>query len=289
MPLIEYLQGLPWAIYATRALTILVVWVLVWILVRYLSRWITGLDEKLDSFDIDSREMKVWDRVLDYLAIIIGAIITFSVLGVSEVLYSALTAAGVIGIVIGFAVKDIAANFISGIFILLDQPFVSGDFVEIGSFSGTVSKISLRCTQIVTFEGPVVNIPNNKMATEPTINYTVAVMRLVEIKVSVPKGSDLDMSIQVLRDVAETESRRVPDKDITILVADIGEYAVDLLLRCFAPNDVWLQVRSDLRRRIVEEFQQQGLELAVPVQKTLYPDQAVEENVPAAALSSERA
>jgi small-conductance mechanosensitive channel len=60
-------------------------------------------------------------------------------------------------------------------------------------------------------------------------------------------------------------------------------------LRCFAPNDVWLQVRSDLRRRIVEEFQQQGLELAVPVQKTLYPDQAVEENVPAAALSSERA
>jgi small-conductance mechanosensitive channel len=269
MPLIDYLQNLPWASYATRAFAILVVWVIVWILVRYLSRWIAKLDEHLEGIDVDPREMKVLDRVLDYLAIIIGVIITFSILGINEFLYSALTAAGVISIIIGFAVKDIAANFISGIFILLDQPFVSGDFVEIGNHSGTVRRISLRSTEIVTFDGPVVNIPNSKMATEATVNYSVAAMRLVEIKVSVPKDSDLSQAIRVLHEVAETESRRVPDKDITILVADIAEYAVDLLLRCFAPNDVWISVRSDLRQRIVEEFQRRGLELAMPAYKNL--------------------
>lgn len=269
MTFIDYVKTLPWAAYAMRAVAIFVVWVIVWILVRYLSRWITNLDEKIEGFDIDPREMKVLDRVLDYLTIVVGAIITFALLGVSELLYSALTAAGVISIIIGFAVKDVAANFISGIFILLDQPFVSGDFVEIGSYSGTVRKVSLRSTQIVTMEGPVVTIPNSKMATEPTINYSVAEIRMIDIGVSVPKDSDLVQAVQALHDVAQSESRLEADKDITIFVQDIGEYAVDLLLRCYTPASVWLQAQSDLRQHVVEEFQRRGLELAVPVYKNL--------------------
>lgn len=269
MSFVEYLQNLPWLTYGTRALAILVVWVMVWILVRYLSHWITHLDENFTHVDIDPREMKVIDRALDYIMVIIGAVITFSILGVSEFLYSALTAAGVISIIIGFAVKDVAANFISGIFILIDQPFVVGDFIQIGGYSGTVRKIALRSTQLVTFQGPVVTIPNSNMATEATVNYSIAATRLVEIKVSVPKDGDLGEAIQLLRDVGQSESRFEADKDITLLVDDIAEYAVDLLLRGFTSSDQWLAVQSDLRRRIVDEFQQRGLELAVPVRKTL--------------------
>lgn len=133
-----------------------------------------------------------------------------------------------------------AANFISAIFILLDRPFVSGDFIEIGSYSGTVRKISLRSTEIVTFEGPVIAIPNSIMATGPTVNYSIAAQRLVEIKVAVPKDCDLGRAVQVLYDVVQCESRLTADKDATILVEDSGDYGVDLLLRCFAPSDAWL-------------------------------------------------
>jgi len=267
--LAEYLRTLPWAVYITRALVILLVWGVVWILVRYLSRWIAGLDERVEGFDIDPREMRVLDRVLDYLVIAIGAVVTLSLLGVTEILYGALTAAGVISVIIGFAVKDVAANFISGLFILLDQPFISGDFVEIGSYSGTVRKVSLRSTEIVTLDGPVVTIPNSKMATDPTVNYSVASVRRIVIKLSVPSDSDLRRAVQILRDLAQEEERLQSDKGITIQVDDLREYAVDLSLICYAPKEVWLQVRSDLRQRIVEEFQRQGLELAVPVRKNL--------------------
>ncbi len=272
MSLTEYLQTLPWATYVTRVVTIVLAWAVVWILVRYLSRWIASLDERIEGFDIDPREMKVLDRVLDYIVIAAGVIFTLSILGVTELLYGALTAAGVIGIIIGFAVKDVAANFVSGVFILLDQPFIIGDFVEIGDYSGTVRKVSLRSTQIVTLSGPVVTIPNSKMATEPTINYSVASVRRIEVTVSVPHDSDVGRAIQVLRDLAQSESRLQADKGVTIQVDSLREYAVDLLLLCYAPSDVWVQVRSDLRQRIVEEFQRQGLELAVPVRKNLYPN-----------------
>jgi len=286
MAFIQDVQNLPWADYGLHAIAVALVWVLVWLLTRYLSRVVDNLDERLPGIDIDEREMKALDRLLDYVVITVGAITTLAILGLTGLFFSALTAAGIVTIIVAFAVKDVAANFISGIFILLDQPFVSGDFIEIGNYSGTVRKISLRSTEIVTFEGPVVTIPNSKMATDPTVNYSIAARRLVEIKVTVPQDSDLDSAIQVLRDVAGSESRLQTDQDITILVADIGEYGVDLLLRCFTTKDAWLQVRSDLRRRIVEEFQQRGLELAVPVQKTLYPDQTPVEDI---ALSSQRA
>jgi small-conductance mechanosensitive channel len=286
MAFIQYVQNLPWSDYGLRALAIILVWVAVWLLTRYLSQVINNLDQHLPGIDIDDREMRALDRLLDYVIITIGVIATLAILDLTRLFFSALTAAGIITIVVAFAAKDVAANFISGIFILLDQAFVNGDFIEVGSYSGTVRKISLRSTEIVTFEGPVVTIPNSKMATDPTINYSIATKRLVDIKVVVPKDSDLSRAVQVLRDVADSESRLKADEDITILVEDIGDYGVDLLLRCFAPNDVWLQVRSDLRHRIVEEFQRQGLELAVPVQKTLYPSQAPVEEI---GLSSEGA
>jgi len=286
MAFIQDVQNLPWSDYGLRAIAIILVWVAVWLLTRYLSRVINNLDQHLPGIDIDDREMRALDRLLDYVIITIGVIATLAILDLTRLFFSALTAAGIITIVVAFAAKDVAANFISGIFILLDQAFVAGDFIEVGSYSGTVRKISLRSTEIVTFEGPVVTIPNSKMATDPTINYSIAAKRLVDIKVVVPKDSDLGRAVQVLRDVAASESRLKADEDITILVADIGDYGVDLLLRCFAPSDVWLQVRSDLRHRIVEEFQRQGLELAVPVQKTLYSNQARVEEI---ALSSEGA
>jgi small-conductance mechanosensitive channel len=112
------------------------------------------------------------------------------------------------------------------------------------------------------------------MATEPTVNYSITPTRLIEIKVSVPNDSDIGQAIQVVRDLAQSESRLESDKGTTILVDDIGEYAVDLMLRCYASSTGWMQIRSDLRQRIVEEFQRRGLEIAVPVRKNLYAKDA---------------
>jgi small conductance mechanosensitive channel len=287
MKFIEDAQDIPWTDYGLHALAIALVWIAVWMLTRYLSGVINSLDRRLPGIDIDHREMKALDRLLDYVIITAGIIATLAILDLSRLFFSTLTAAGIVTIVVAFAAKDVAANFISGIFILLDRPFVSGDFIQIADYSGTVRKISLRSTEIVTFEGPVVAIPNSKMATDPTVNYSIAARRLVEINVAVPKDCDLGRAVQVLHDVAQSEDRLTTDEDVTILVEDIGDYGVDLLLRCSAPNETWVQVRSDLRRRIVEGFQKRGLELAVPVQKTLHSGQALVKDFPTIAPSSE--
>jgi small conductance mechanosensitive channel len=257
-----------------RLIGIAVTWIVAWILVRYLSRWIETFDDRIAGVDIDSRDLSALDRLLDYAIIIVAVAVSVSLLGWTEGLYSLLTAAGVIGIIVGFAVKDVAANFISGIFILIDQSFVVGDAIEIGNYSGQVQKISLRSTEIATWDGPVVSIPNNTLATTPVINYSVNPTRRVNVTFSIAYKEDLDNAMAAVRNVIEAEERRDVDKGINVYISDVREYAVDITALFSVPNDDWFSVVMDFRPKVLAEFRRRGVELAVPVRKTFYVGEA---------------
>jgi len=254
--------------YGWRILGLSITWVVVWLLVRYFSRVLERLNARIKGVDIDTREMETLDKLLDYLVIVIGILVTIAVLNLTSVLYSMLTAAGVITIVIGFAVRDVAANFISGIFILLDQPFVRGDSVQIGDFSGTVQHISLRSTEIATFDGPVVSMPNSTVATTPIVNYSTNEERRVNLNVAISQETDLRAAIETLRQLVEGEERRVPEKDVSLYVSDVRDRAIVLTVLFYTPTASWFDTTNDFRRSIVEEFERRGLALAMPVYKS---------------------
>lgn len=266
--------------YFGKGAAILVTWIVAWVLVRYLSRWIEALDQYIAGKDIDSRELSTLDRLLDYVVITIAVVISISILGLTEALYSLLTAAGVIGIIVGFAVKDVAANFISGIFILIDQPFVVGDAIDISDYSGAVQKISLRSTDIVTWDGPVVTIPNSTVATTPVINYSINPTRRVDVTFSIAYQEDLEAALDAVRSTIEAEERRAPDTSINVYVSNVREYAIDIRALFHVPNDDWFSVVMDIRLKALCEFRNRNVELAVPVRKNVYvglvPGQVVE-------------
>lgn len=254
--------------YGWRILGLVITWGLVWLLVRYLSQVLERFDERIKGIDIDTRDMETLDKLLDYLVIIIGILVSIAILGLTSVLYSMLTAAGVLTIVIGFAVRDVAANFISGIFILLDQPFVRGDSVQISDFGGTVQRISLRSTEIVTFDGPVVSIPNSTVATTPVVNYSVNEERRVNLTVAISQETDLRAALETLGQLAEGERQRIPEKDITLYVSDVSDGVISLTVMFYTPTASWFTVTNNFRRSIVEEFERRGLEPAKPVYKS---------------------
>jgi len=156
-----------------RISAVVATWVAVYILVRYLSRWLGRLGKLATGVGIDSREMKVLDMLLDYAIIAAGVLVTLSILNLTSYLHSMLAAAGVATVMLSFAVKDVAANFVSGLFVLLDRPFVVGDFIEVKGYQGRVERISLRSTRIVTSKGEVVTIPNSILATNPIVNRSL--------------------------------------------------------------------------------------------------------------------
>lgn len=103
-----------------------------------------------------------------------------------------LTGLGVVGFTIGFALQDVSKNFVSGLLMLIQQPFNVGDAIQVTGYGGTVIKIDLRATELHTFDGQVVLIPNADIYTNPITNYSRATSRRVEIDTGVAYGSDLE-------------------------------------------------------------------------------------------------
>jgi small-conductance mechanosensitive channel len=263
------LAGWPWLEIGLRGAGILLTWLAVWLVNRSVRpRLRRRLSERRG---IAEREMQPLSTLLTYALITAGILITLALANLTPLLYSALTAAGVAGIIIGFGVQDLASNFISGLFILLDRPFVVGDVIKVGEFTGTVTKIALRTTTIQTFDGPAVFIPNSMAATSPVTNFSTAELRRVGLTLSVFQDCDIQRAMSLVAELAEHEARVAKEPAPSLYVEGVRDGMVTLQWYGYVRPADMLTVPSDLRRRIVEEFRRQGIRLGVPVQLNLTP------------------
>jgi small-conductance mechanosensitive channel len=152
--------------------------------------------------------------------------------------------------------------------LLMDRPFSLGDSVAAGNVQGIVENIALRSTRIRTPDGPVVTIPNSVIAANAITNYTVNPNRQFELVWTLPLDADADEARQVLLAVAATEPRLTSDIAPQVLVGDVRSSSYDLKLICQAPNGVWPQVQSDLKRALVARVRAHDLVAGLPAQIT---------------------
>ena len=260
------LQGIDWAGISARAVVIGVTWLLVWLLVRYVGQWLTRFFDRVAEQTADRTGLQVMRSLFNAAIIAVGVLITLSVLGLTSMVASMLTAAGVAGIIIGFAVKDVAANFISGMLLLADRPFSLGDVVSAGNVQGTVEKIALRSTRVRSVDGPMVTVPNSIIAANAIINFSVNPNRRFETVWTLPLDADAEVAQQILLQVAAGEPRLTPDIPPQVLVGDVRNGSYDLKLICQAPNAVWAEVQSDLKRALVAHARERDLAAGLPAQ-----------------------
>lgn len=115
-----------------------------------------------------------------------------------------LATAGIAGIVVGFALKDLAENYISGIIMGFRNPFLPGDQIHSGDVFGTVQELNLRYTKIITPDGLLVFLPNSQVLTNPLTNYTHDDNIRTDFTIGVAYGTDLDEARQVAIDAVST-------------------------------------------------------------------------------------
>ena len=173
---------------------------------------------------------------------------------------------GALSVGIGFGLQAVTSNFISGIILLFERPIRVGDWIALGEHQGVVRKIRVRSTEIETFQNASIIVPNSQLVTETVTNWMLhdTVARL-DIAVGVAYDSDLKRVKDILITAAQEhpEVRRKPQP--FVLLKDFGESALQLELRCFVKNVFSLQgVGSDIRTRIYERFQKDGIEIPYP-------------------------
>ncbi len=243
------------------------IWLTIYLFVKYFDNCLKEADKRSESFDIDPRTFKTIDRVLDAIAILLGLALTLSVLGISSILYATLTAFGVIGLILGMAIKDLTSNIFSGIMMLFNPSFISGDYIEIEKYAGTVEKISLRMTTLRRSDGVILTLPNTLFITKPIINYSITKKRRVEIKMGIANESDVEEALNVLQKAAENHEHTLESEDIDVVMTDVKDYAVDLTLRFWVPRANLRSSTSQVLKEVTRLFKQQKIQLAVPLRK----------------------
>ncbi|MDO4430754.1 MAG: mechanosensitive channel MscK [Lonepinella koalarum] len=200
--------------------------------------------------------------LLTYILIAVGAALAFSTLGMSWSKLQWLFAALSVGL--GFGMQEIFANFVSGIIILFERPVRIGDVITIGQFSGTVSKIRIRATTLVDFDGKEVIVPNKAFVTERLVNWALSnTTTRVVIRVGVAYGSDLELVKKLLLQAANESERVLKEPAPKAFFLTFGASTLDHELRVYVDQLSDRNPTVDfLNRRINQLFNEHGIDIA---------------------------
>lgn len=218
--------------------------------------------------DIEDVLIPVMEKIGALVILIFGAIAIVNYLGYDITFL--LAGVGVFGLVIAFAAQDALSNFFSGIFMLLDRPFVEGDFVLLTSGETCrVDKIGIRSTRLYdVFQNNHVVLPNNKLVNDKIVNLSEPDQQSVaEVVVSVAPGSDIEKVEYVLLGVAKRHKEVLQElgKDPAVRFSNFGESALEFKLSIWVPDFMTkVRVAHELRKEINRRFAEENIELAVP-------------------------
>ena len=177
--------------------------------------------------------------------------------------------AGIVGIAIGFGAQELVKDFLSGIFMLIEDQYGVGDVIDVSGAVGVVEGISLRSTRIRALDGTLWHVPNGEIRQVGNMSHEFARAML---DVSVAYGTDIDAAADLIERVAiamseEEEYREVfLDQPEILGVERLGDDAVDIrLLIKTQPAQQW-GVTRELRRRVKNAFDVAGVEIPFPQQ-----------------------
>jgi len=201
-----------------------------------------------------------------YVGIVMAAALALSQLGFS--LDKLTIVAGALSLGIGFGLQSIVGNFVSGLILLWERPIRVGDWVVVGDEQGTVKRINVRATEVLTFDRATLIIPNSEFISGRVKNWVHSdrTARII-IPVNVEYEAEPELVQRVLMDAAIAHREVLSEPKPVVIFKNLGESGLDFELRCFADVDSMLIARSELLFDIFKRLKEAGLSVPYPTRR----------------------
>jgi len=177
---------------------------------------------------------------------------------------SILAALGAAGLAIGLAMQGTLSNIAAGMMLLWLRPFRVGDYIDTGSVAGTVKELGLFASELHTWDGVFLFVPNSQLWNTRVLNYSRLPTRMVDLKFGVAYGDDLAKAQQVLLHLVTGDTRIRADTTPIVFVNALGDSAVELALRFWVSNGDYWALRREMTERGKHALEAAGLSIPFP-------------------------
>lgn len=255
----EFIKLLPNLLLAALTVTV------TWLLARLVRKGVVNVVSRVT----DSKNLHRLIANTAYLMVLlVGVFGALSILHLDKTVTSMLAGAGILGLALGFAFQDIAANFLSGVVMAVQRPIRTGELVQTGQHKGVVQRIDLRTTELRNLQGIQVIIPNKEIFQTPLMNYTRNGTRRVDLSIGISYGDDLEKVEQVTIEAVKGIGDLVPNKEVELFYNAFGDSSINFDVRFWieaTSNKHYNAMRSRAMKAIKAAYDKEDIMIPFPI------------------------
>ena len=223
-------------------------------------KWIVKVVKK--SLTKSRLDTGVAQFVSSLLKIVLYILLLFNIstsFGVKESSLAALL--GTAGVTLGLALQGGLSNLAGGMMLLLFKPFQVGDYINVDGQEGTVAKVEICYTTLLSIDNKHIVIPNGALSNTVITNVTARDQRRLEIKVGISYNADIQKAKNILEDILTEDPDTREDEERVVFVDELADSAVIMGFRVWVATDRYWETKWRLNQRIKEDFDYYGIEI----------------------------
>lgn len=201
-------------------------------------------------------------NLVKYFVLAMGAIFVLNRFGIQTA--SLVAVIGAAGLAIGLALQGTLSNLAAGVMIVLFRPFRVGQYIEAGDCTGTVVEIALFYTELRTYDGLQIIVPNGDIWSSSIKNYSANETRMIDLQLGVSYDTDLRRARAALERIAASDPRILAEPAPFIKVKELGDSSVDFVFRVWSKSSDWWALKCDLTEEIKGEFDANEIGIPFP-------------------------
>ncbi|HDT6543208.1 TPA: small-conductance mechanosensitive channel MscS [Kluyvera ascorbata] len=226
---------------------------------RLLSR---GLEKLLLKRKVDITIVQFFTALVRYITLAFFVVAALGRVGIET--SSIIAVIGAAGLAVGLALQGSLSNFAAGVLLVSLRPFRAGEVVQIGAMTGTVEKVHIFSTTLLTGDSKEVVIPNGKIIADNIINYSRHPFRRIDLVIGVGYQSRIADVKRVINQLIEKDSRIDRQRGVTVRLGELGASSLNFYVRVWVRNAEYWNTYYDLLENIKEALDANHIDLPYP-------------------------
>jgi small conductance mechanosensitive channel len=235
------------------------------IIAKFVRKYSFKLIQKFSSIQTIN---KLFSTFIYVVFILISIFTALNLIGLDKAVTTVLAGAGILGLALAFAFQDVAANFMSGIFMSFRHPFDVGDLVTVNEKMGRIEAVNLRDTTLITLQGQRLIIPNKSVFQNAIENFSSTGKRRLDFSIGISYGDDLKKVRSLVKECLANLAERDLEKEVEVYYDEFGASSINFKLRIWL-NTVeqkdYLNAKSEAIILIKAAFDENDIMIPFPI------------------------